>query len=136
MPRKNGLMSTTKTTLTKKLKRSTLRGAAMCAFKLQEMKMSRNEAHGDEDFATPPDAGAIAECTKEIIEDGRLLKPILNDDFLAYDLSEIMCAVDGACNGSAPHIAKLIRACSALQKTLMAHAADDGETRAAEREEV
>jgi hypothetical protein len=99
--------------------------------------MSRqNEAHGDEDFATPPDASAIAECTKEIIEDGRLLKPILNDDFLAYDLSEIMCAVDGACNGSAPHIAKLIRACSDLQKTLMSHAADDGETRAAEREEA
>jgi len=100
--------------------------------------MSRqNEAHGDEYFATPPDAGVVFECTKEIIEDGRLLATIIpEDDFLAYDISEIMCAVDGACNGSAPHIAKLIRACSELQKTLMAHAADDGETRAAEREEV
>lgn len=99
--------------------------------------MSRqNEAHGDEDFALPPDADAILGCTKEIIEDGRLLKPLLNDDFLAYDLAEVMSAVDGACNGSAPHIAKLIRACSDLQKTLMAHAADDGETRAAEREEA
>ena len=98
---------------------------------------NQNEAHGDEDFATPPDASAIAECTKEIIEDGRLLASLIpEDDFLAYDLSEIMCAIDGACNGSAPHIAKLIRACSDLQKTLMAHAADDGETRAAEREEA
>ena len=93
--------------------------------------------HGDEDWSSPPDASVVFECTKEIIEDGQLLATIIpEDDFLAYDLSEIMCAVDGACNGSTPHIAKLIRACSDLQKTLMAHAADDGEVRAAEREEA
>ena len=93
--------------------------------------------HGDEGYATPPTDDEVAGCTKEIIEDGRLLATIIpEDDFLAYDLSEIMCAVDGACNGSAPHIAKLIRACSDLQKTLMAHAADDGRVRAEEMEEA
>ncbi len=95
-----------------------------------------DNVHGDEDLREPPSDDAIAECTKEIIEDGRLLAPLLNDDFLAYDLSEIMCAVDGACVANPHYVAKLIRACSDLQKTLLAHAADEGETRAADREDA
>ena len=92
--------------------------------------------HGDEDWSTPPDAGAIVECTKEIITKSYLLKPLLNDDFLAYDLAEITSVVDGAAYGNPQYMTALIRACVGLQKTLMAHAADDGEVRAAEREEA
>ena len=97
---------------------------------------SQNEAHGDEDWATPPDAGAIAECTKEIITNSDLLQPLLNDNFLAYDLAEIASVVDGAAYGNPQYMTALVRACVGLQKTLMSHAADAGEQRAAEREET
>ena len=96
---------------------------------------NQNEAHGDEDWATPPDAGAIAECTKEIITNSDLLQPLLNDDFLAYDLAEITSVVDGAAYGNPQYMTALVRACVGLKKTLMSHACNDGEMRAANKNE-
>jgi hypothetical protein len=99
---------------------------------------SQNETHGDEDWKKPADETAVAECVTEIVEDANLLAEYIIPEhaFIAEDLADLMQAVNGACNGSTPHIAKLIRAASDLQKTLKREAQDYAQDLADERMEA
>lgn len=71
-----------------------------------------------------PSDDAIAEATDEIICDADLLAKHLEEESLAWPISEIMSRIDRACNGDQPSILAVLRGCHLLQKALRAEVED------------
>ena len=81
--------------------------------------MSRNEAHGDEDWMDVSD-DAVYEAAIEIICDTELLGSQLNDTELVAPLADLCACIDKACQGDPIALKALTRAGSQLKRVLMA----------------
>ena len=81
--------------------------------------MSRNEAHGDEDWMDVSD-DAVYEAAIEIICDTQLLSSQINDTELVAPLVDLCTCIDKACHGDPTALNALTRAGSQLKRVLMA----------------
>jgi len=90
----------------------------------QEINMSRNEAHGDEDWMDVSD-DAVREAAIEIICDTQLLGSQLNDTELVAPLADLCACIDKACHGDPTALNALTRAGNYLKCVLIAIVEDE-----------